>query len=141
MAVSSLWMAPSLILALARRRAVGAVFADGARLVAEGSHPAALAGTGARLGVAADAVLTLAALLAIKAIVTLRARLLAMVALPTRAACASSRDRVARRIVQASTHLIATNPPSTVRASWVGGAVNTSKEVNYSLVEQVGPPK
>ena len=113
-------MAPSLILALARRRAVGGVFADGARLVAEGSHPAALTSAGARLGVTTDTVLTLAALLAIKAIVTLRARLLAMVALPARAAGASTRDWVARRVVEASTHLIATNPPSTVRASWVG---------------------
>ena len=94
--------------------------AHGAWLVAEGAHPTALAGAGPRLGVAADTVLTLAALLAIEAIVTLRARLLAMVSPPTRAACASPGDWVARRIVQASTRLIATKPPSTVRASWVG---------------------
>ena len=91
--------------------------AHGARLVAEGAHPTALAGAGPRLGVAADTVLTLAALLAIEAIVTLRTRLLAMVAPPARAACASSRDRVARRIVETSTRLIATKPPSTARAS------------------------
>ena len=139
--MSSLRVAASLILALARGGAVGAVLAHGARLVAEGSHPAALAGAGARLSVAADTVLTLAPLLAIEAILTLRARLLAMVALPTRAASASSRDWVARCIVQASTHLIAADTPSTVRASWVGGSVNMSKELNYLLVEQVGPPK
>ena len=96
LAVSSLWMAPSLILALARRGAVGAVFADGARLVAEGSHPAALAGAGSRLGVTAATILTLAHLFAIEAIVTLGARLLATVAPPSRATCASTRDRVAR---------------------------------------------
>ena len=90
----------------------------GTRLIAEGAHPAALAGAGAGLGVAADPVLTLAALLAIEAIVTLRARLLAMVSPPARAARASPRHRVARRIVPASTCLIATKPPSTVRASW-----------------------
>ena len=45
--VSSLRVAASLILALARGGAVGAVLAHRARLVAEGSHPAALAGAGA----------------------------------------------------------------------------------------------
>lgn len=119
--MSSFWVAASLILALARGGAVGAMPAHGAWLVAEGAHPTALAGAGPRLGVAADTVLTLAALLAIEAIVTLRARLLAMVSPPTRAACASPGDWVARRIVQASTRLIATKPPSTVRASCRAG--------------------
>jgi len=44
-----------------------------------------------------------------------------MVALPSRAASASSRDWVARCIVQASTHLIAADTPPTVRASGRAG--------------------
>ena len=95
-AVSCLRVAPALILALARRGAVGAVPSHWARGVTESPHPAALAGAGSRLGVTAATILTLAHLFAIEAIVTLGARLLATVAPPSRATCASTRDRVAR---------------------------------------------
>ena len=101
-------MAGALVLALARRRAVGAVGADWARLVTEGAHPARLARARARLSVAADAVLALAALLAVQSVLALRARLLAMTSLPSRLTGTSSGDRVTRGVVQAGTHSIAT---------------------------------
>ena len=108
LALPSHRMAGALVLALARRRAVGPVGADWARLVTEGAHPAGLARARARLSVAADAVLALAALLAVQSVLSLRARLLAMTALPSRLTGTSSGDRVTRGVVQAGTHSIAT---------------------------------